>query len=85
MPRFHFLYLLDLAHHLDKLLMPPVIYALIFIRSAQKLAGTESDAIELLALCYCLYWSTTNNTNQIHAACYKVVGSSPAAANCFLF
>ena len=35
------------------------------------------DAAELLALCYCLRWF-------YHAACHKVVGSSPDAA-IFLF
>ena len=41
-----------------------------------------------VVVCVGFGWLTTNNkqhTNQIHAACYKVVGSSPAAANFFLF
>ena len=45
----------------------------------QKLAGFYCTATELLALCYRLCWF-----NQIHAACLKVVGSSPGAANFFL-
>ena len=41
--------------------------------------GLLERAVELLTLCYCLCWfgRLTNNkddTNQMHAACSKVVG-----------
>ena len=48
----------------------------------QQLAiGMNCIAIKLLALC-----DFKQHTNQIHAACYKVVSSNPAAAKyVFLF
>ena len=49
------------------------------LRRRTKLARLDCTVTELLALCY-----RTNKPNQIHAACQKVVGSSPGAANFFL-
>ena len=44
-------------------------------RHIPKLAGLESCAVELLAL----------RSNQTHAACYKVVGSSPSCSKIFFY
>ena len=56
-------------------------------RTWRKLAGFYWYVIELLAMCYCLcwFWLDKQHTNQIHAACLKVVGSNPGAANFLLF